>query len=516
MLSRIRSHVAAIFISCAAFLIAGPALADEAKASAPAAVDNADSGDNAAQAAKLLEKIRKGSTPDQRIEAASQLLALRPAPFDFYKKELERERESSDAERRAVLAKTNAEVPDENGRFATPQRETKKSEKQKDEYDWLADLSALSDSSELADVLVDVAIIHALAASENPEGGSILLDFAFSASGLIYRDECGRYLRLMSPYSLPALIRGSENRKSATMRRYAGYQLERLDRQNPHKAFEAAASESLQIAILNAFADSQYREAVYPVLDNVDHVAPRVRKAARAAWIEFVDGREPPKPPEKRLELPNGKLSREKAPLWLDHRVLAKTALLERLEALTGEKQNKKATLVELTEKLFSYYDHKRTQKHLAAFNEAAALAAAGETSEATDIFDRILANDPDFSKRADMVTAYLAQADALAKADKWREASVAYGKASAIAPEGEQAKAALKQHHLARAKVAESKGQDSSAENALAGEVGTETSAETSASDSKLTLFAGLAAFASALALLILGLAVRRRSSQP
>lgn len=516
MISRIRSHVAAIFISCGALLLAFPAFADKSAKSPK--VEQAAKGDAAALAGDILEELQAATTAEQRLAAAEKLAALRPAPLAFFTEKLQRTRSSSDAERRAVLAKTSAEVPDEKGRFATPQRETKKSERQKDEYDWLADLAKLPAQAGLADVLVDVALIRALAASEKPEGGNVLLKFSFSDDGLIYRDEGGRYLRLMSPHSLPALIRGSENRKSVSMRRYSSYQLERLDRQNPHKAFDAAAEESLQIAILDAFADSQYREAVYPVLDNVDHVAPRVRKSARAAWMEFVDGREPPKPPEKKLELPNGKLSTEPAPLWLDHRVLARTAIIERLEAITGEKQNPKASLVELTEKLFAHYDQQRTQKDLADFESALALAKAGKSSEAIVTFDRILASNPDFSKRSEMVTAYLSEAEALSKAKKWQQAAIAYGKASAIAPESEQAKAALKQHHLARAKLAESEGRDSSTEKAIAGEIAAGNSSGGDGgtpATSKLILFAGLAALAGALVFLILGVVLRRRPTQ-
>ena len=99
---------------------------------------------------------------------------------------------------------------------------------------------------------------------------------------MIYRDECGRYLRKMEARAIPVLT--LESQGDGDRRRYATYQLERLDRQEPSKALTAAtADESLLIAILDAFRTTRHREAVYAVFSYIDQDSPRVRAAARAA-----------------------------------------------------------------------------------------------------------------------------------------------------------------------------------------------------------------------------------------
>ncbi len=458
----------------------------------------------------LLAEIENTEDASARIELATQLAALSPTPVAALKTHLVRTRHADLAARRALLLASGAEVPDATGRFTIPKRQTKKQKEQRDRFDWLPAIAGQATQAGLGETLSDVAAIRALAASTNPDAGVVILDFAFSEPGLIYRDECGRYLRKMSPYSLPALIHGSQH-KDRSISRYARYQLERLDRQNAHKAIASAPTENLKIAILTAFADSQYREAVFAVLDNVDHVAPRVRHAARAAWTEYVSGRAPPKPPERRLSLPNGRQTTQREPLWLDHRVLGHTAILVRLTELTGEAPPKNASLAALTEKLLNFYDERRTRALMTDFDAALALAKSGKPGQATAIFDRILAQNPGFEKRAQMLPAYLSQAKALEVEKKWTDAAAAYGKASSIAPQDGDAKEALQKHHLARANAASAAGRDNSAELAIAGAVVVKADPGPS---KKLILFGGFAALAAALILLLLGLASRRRKA--
>ena len=106
------------------------------------------------------------------------------------------------------------------------------------------------------------------------------------------------------------------------------------------------------------------------------------------------------------------------------------------------------------------------------------------------------------------MVPAYLALAESLEGSEKWKEAGVAYGKASAVAPESKQAAKALKKHHLARVKAAKASGEDASTELAIAEEIDTSKTP----TESKLLLFAGMSALAAAIVLLLLGLILRKR----
>ncbi len=470
-----------------------------------------------AQVKERITELASAKSKEDRLRAVAALAKLGPDAIPALEEHLKRNHKSSEATRRQILSSVGAAVPDKTGRFKNPKRQTEASKKKADEFDWIERLAKMPSKAGLSDVLVDVAIIRALAAMKSPDAGRVILDLAFSEKGLIYRDECGRYLRKMSPYSLPALIHGSQSRKNSSMKRYTNYQLERLDRQEAHKAILSATTEDLKIAVLTAYAKSQYREAVFAVLDEVDNVAPRIRKAARDAWMEYATGREPRKPPERKLVLPNNKLSAGKKPLWLDHRVLAETAIRARLKKLTGKRTNRNSSLEALTKELFAFYDTKRNQTLLLDFDAALALAKAGKPEQATPIFDRILAQNPEFEKRGDMVAAYMAQAESLESAGKWKDASIAYGKASAIAPDNQQANAALKKHHLARSKMSGTSGQEAKAARELAEEievVDTASPAAAPAGESKILLFAGLGAMAAALLLLLVGLSRRRQGA--
>ena len=89
-----------------------------------------------------------------------------------------------------------------------------------------------SDTAGLGEVVADDAAIRALAKTNDIHGAAVLFTTAFGDDTIIYRDEIGRYLRKMEPYSIPALIVESQN-KNYDKKRYANYQLERLDRQEP-------------------------------------------------------------------------------------------------------------------------------------------------------------------------------------------------------------------------------------------------------------------------------------------
>ena len=147
--------------------------------------------------------------------------------------ELPRARQFSVAQRRAALAAVGANVPDEKGRFPA------KPGKDADKLDWRAALAASSDPA-VPEIIADLTVIAKLAASKQQAAAQVLLQMGFDPETMIYRDQIGRELRDMAPYSLVGLIAGTRA-PNADMARYAAYQLERLDRQDPKKAIAAAA-----------------------------------------------------------------------------------------------------------------------------------------------------------------------------------------------------------------------------------------------------------------------------------
>ncbi|MEM9493061.1 MAG: hypothetical protein AAGC55_28185, partial [Myxococcota bacterium] len=314
---------------------------------------------------------------------------------------LARERTSSEAERRAVLKAIKADVPDKKGRFRTPKRKEKVN--RSDDFDWLEAMAGVGATLPgLAEVKDDVAAIRALAALRDPDAAAVLLDFGFSATGLIYRDECGRYLRRMDPYSLPALIVASVDRqRDRSARRYAGYQLDRLDREDPNKALAAARGDApLELAVIRAYGQSKHRAAFAPLLALADAQSPGLRAAARTSLSAYVTGPEPRPAPKRKLVLPGGKLSDEEEPLWLNHRELAEVELRRAYQAAFDERPSRRMAPSELAKALFSHYDRTREARAETAYRDAEGQAQAGNWAEATARYDRILAQDPDHRKR--------------------------------------------------------------------------------------------------------------------
>lgn len=541
-------RIAAVTAALAVPLAAG---ARTAEASTASAADRPDTGAPADPAAKpdrsggsarladskagdraraQLDSIVTSGSGSARLAAAAALATLGEGATPALIELLDRPRRSSEDERREVLRTIQADIPDEEGRFASARRRSRKRDAApevitRDDYDWLAALAELDPGLPgLGETMADVALIRALAASQQIAAAEAILDFAFDEVGMMYRDEAGRYLRRMAPYSLPTLIEASDDRKrQAAQRRYAGYQLDRLDRRIPSKALDhASVDEDLKVAVLDAYGQGKPREAVGAVLAATNDTAPRVRQAARRAWLAYVTGPEPPPAPKRKLQLPGGKLTDEEEPLWLNYRELAVEELQRVYEQVLGERPPRRASLEKISNLLFAYYDAQRAERLALEYREAAALAAAGDWPAAAAAYDLVLAQSPDHPERAAMAPAYFEYGKALEKEGAWREASAAYSKAHGLDPKGEHAAQALAGHYFTLGKVLQAEGKDGTGafrraaalDPARAGGEAGGGSADggPTASRGRWMLYAGLGGGAGALILFIVGMALRRR----
>lgn len=422
---------------------------------------------DADKATALLDQCAKAPTADGRLTAAKQLAEIGGRVLPSLKTFLARTRASTPDERTAILTSFGAPVPDKNGRFATPNREKDEQIRAGDDIDWLSELVKLDlTNPAVGEITADVAAMRALAASKSIDATPILFDVAFADDTRMYRDECGRQIREMHPYSIPGLIRVAEGK--GDRKRYATYQLERLDRQEPSKALTAAADdEDLQIAILQAFKDTKHREAVNAVMSKLDDDAPRVRAKAREAWMAYVTGPAPPEAPKKKLQLPGGKLTPKEMPLWYTYRELADQLLRKKAEELWGETydEDDKIDVEAMSKRLFAQYDAERAKRDGIQLDEARKLRDAGKLAEAIAVFDRLLVLNADRPEKAEMAKSYLAYGDALAKDSKWADAAAAYSKAHGLDPTGDGATHALAQQHFALGKAMEADGKDGGAE---------------------------------------------------
>jgi tetratricopeptide (TPR) repeat protein len=463
---------------------AEPAKADArpaTPATPPAPAPPLPPGPDDAKAAAILARIAAGPDTAARKAAIAELTAIAPGAVEAIGQWLARAHQTDVAERRAVLAGIKASVPDKTGKFIQPPRQTGKEAKADDDLDWQAELLALdpaatTNPAATGEVIADDAAIRALAASSDVRAAQRLFDTAFRDDTMIYRDECGRYLRKMEPASIPALTLESLG-KDYDRKRYATFQLERLDRQEPGKALDAAlGDEALTLAILEVFRTTHHREAVHAVWHRVDADSPRVRATARAVWMDYITGPPPPPAPVAKLSLPGGKKTKKAKPLWLTYRELADNELRKSanellhedyplddptLDDTEHEKKPVKVDLEELTRRLFAYYDAERTRQDTTQWAAAKQKSEAGDLAGATEMVDRMLATNPERAERAEMAKLYLAWGKQLESRQQWAPAAGAYSKAHGLDPKGLAANDALAAHHFTLGKALEAAGKD-------------------------------------------------------
>jgi hypothetical protein len=441
---------------------------DPADKPAPPPAPTRTPGPADAKVIALLDKIAAG--PD-REKSIAELDQVAPEAVDAIGEWLQRPRTNSVDDRKKILVAIKADVPDKTGRFvALRNTDVKADDKQ---VDWLKELLAKGDESPAAgEVIADVAAIRALSATKQIKAAQWLFDTAFPQPTIIYRDECGRYVRKMHPYSIPTLTKESWS-DNFDRKRYATWQLERLDRQDAFKAMSAATGdETLQVAILDAFREVHHREAVGAVWKYVNADSQLVRAAARKTWMEYITGPAPRPAPRQRLKLPGGKMTKYPKPLWLTYRELADTELRRAANELLHEDyaideqavddnvKDIKATPIDLedvTKRLFAYYDDERKKRDGEQWLAAKKLSDKGDLAGAAKLLDQLIAQNPDRGERVEMAKVYASYAKQLETGSKWGEASVAYLKAYGLDPK----KPTLAAHHYTLGKSLEAAGKD-------------------------------------------------------
>ena len=399
-----------------------------------------------------LAALASASPGQARLDAAAKVIALGPPAVPALIARLGRARTASDGQRRSVLAKIKADMPGKSGNFTQPPAPEGK---QKPEPDWLALLAPLEGSdSALVETIEAVVVVRALAAAETEAATDAILDFGFSPDGTAFRDECGRQLRVISPYSLPTLLRASQEKKrnEGAYARYATYEMDRMGKGRPALALAAATDDTLAVAMLVAIGKAKHPDAVTAVLDRTDDPSHAVRKAARDAWMAYITGPPPAPAPREKRKLPGGKMSDVAMPLYLTYRELADEEIRRVLTMLQGAAPDPHADLETLTRTLFDIYDQRRQAAWDATMSDAGKLVGAGKLEEAAKIYDDILVTDPLFAKRPDMVAGYLALGRELAGRSTWDKAVLAFDKAYSIDPTGAHAREAEGQLYYARA----------------------------------------------------------------
>jgi len=290
-----------------------------------------------------------------------------------------------------------------------------------------------------AEALETVAILRALGKTRRLDAVEPLFKKAFTDDG-VFRDECGRQIRGMESYAVPSLVRLTAAKGPAKMRRYATYQLDRMDKAQPKKAVTGAPDEKTRAAILKAYGEVRALNAVEAVLDQVDAASRRVRREARTAWLAYVSGPAPPPAPRRKRKLPGGRTEVEEKPDYLTYREIATLVIQKRAAEVLEEELDPKLTAAQLTERLFAHYDGIRAAGWDAQLAQAKEREAAGDWQAAIDLYEAVLAHEPSESRRPQMVHAYVARADQLAAEKRRAEAARLYHQAVNLDPTGKEA----------------------------------------------------------------------------
>jgi tetratricopeptide (TPR) repeat protein len=229
----------------------------------------------------------------------------------------------------------------------------------------------------------------------------------------------------------------------AKQRRYAAYQLDRMDRQRPQKAISTAPDDRVRADIIHAYGDTRALDAVEAILGQVDSPSHRVRREARWAWLRYVTGKAPPPAPKRKRKLPGGKEEAEEKPDYLTYREIATLALQKELTAINNAPPDPNLTAKQMTDELFEYYDKKRAAEWDGQFAAARAKEQNGDLRGATDEYGWILAHDPNYAHRGDMAHAFARYGDSLRDQGDVPRALGYWRQAIDLAPDGPDARAA-------------------------------------------------------------------------
>jgi tetratricopeptide (TPR) repeat protein len=457
-----------------------------------------------------LAALSQAAPGQPRIDAANAVIQLGPSLTPAIIARLGQPRTATNDEKRAVLSEINAEVVNDKGVFVQPPRPKNP---KAPELDWLAELARLPPSPVLSEVLEVVALLRALGEARTEAAADAILAFGFSPDGLVYRDECGRTLRKMSPHSLPTLLRASHERKrdAGNYARYANYQLDRLSMNRPSYALAAALDDRMEVAMLRAIRDVRHPDAVTAVLDRVDAPSTAVRRAARETWLAYVTGPPPPPAPKAFRKLPGGKLSPEPLPLYLTYRELAEQELRRVLLQQTGKEPDRRLNGDAMTRMLFGLYDQRRNEASDARVAAARPLADAGKWEEVGAHYDALLHEDPLYVRRAAMAPGYIELGKLHASRRQWDAAIVAFHKALALDPDGASATSAQAELAAARAGREQAAGRSAAEDLAAAAAADPTRAADTASPARSYLLYGGILVGVVGLAMLIAGLLMRR-----
>lgn len=249
--------------------------------------------------------------------------------------------------------------------------------------------------------VVTLCLVRALARIATPESVGAFALVALDARGA-FRPDVTRHLTALGEGAIAGLILASHARGGAAQK-WATGALEALGKRTPGDAVQTKSKEVLADVLL-AYGRVRDPDALGVVLSFVNADRRTVRDAARESIGLYAD--------------------------------LAVPKLRESFGLLTGEAPPPDWPTPWLAKKLFDVMDRIRLEDVDVRVHEGLAAANDGRVAEAVADFDDVLARQPDWDRKAEMVPAYVFYARSLAATD-CRAARQAFETALHLDPDG-------------------------------------------------------------------------------
>jgi hypothetical protein len=246
-----------------------------------------------------------------------------------------------------------------------------------------------------------LCLVRGLARIATPEAVAGFALVALDAHGA-FRPDVMRHLTDLGERATAGLILASHARGAAAQK-WASSALEGLGKRTPGDAVQTKSKEVLADVLL-AYGTTRDADALGVVLSFVNTDRRLVRDAARRATEQYGD--------------------------------LAVPKLRESYGLLTGEAPPPDWPAPWLRKKLFEVMDRIRLEDVDSRVHEGLLAAGAGRLSEAVADFDDVLARQPDWDRKGEMVPAYVFYAQSLVPTDR-KAARALFEKALSLDPDG-------------------------------------------------------------------------------
>lgn len=408
----------------------------------------------------LLSALRKGPL-DEIAGPARRLAAADPSLWPQLRELMLADRKAPKGDYRSLLKAIGGDVPNRYGHFNLAWKKAHGHDV-KLSTAWFEDLLSLPRSKVsvgLLEVYRDCVLQTALFAAASkighnrqlaPDVVASLLDAGYTHQGT-FRDEVGRALVEIGNEAIPSLIvesippstRKRDAEKPEVKRaKFAEHTLDKMDRLHPARATSAVREEPALLAnTLDAYGKAKIGEAATVLLEYADDDSPPVRRAAREAFMAYVEG-PAPKVAARTVRLIGGGVGHAFA--YLSYRERARLAIRAQIDARAPALIEPECDVVRENGKVdpkceaqplrlaTAYFAWLNLQRELDETATIDAALADTDLDRGAEQLDRLLARSPELSSKDRLASFYerlatrkVAEGNSAAAAALWRKSSM-------------------------------------------------------------------------------------------